>query len=294
MKSISYFSYKGGSGRTSLLFNTLPFLAQELNASAEHPIIVLDLDLDSKGLSYLLKGPNNSTSSINVVQVLKQQPKIYDFRLSKENFFGMMLPVGELVGLEENEAILFITAHALPGAETLGSSNNFDASNVDLDPFIEKCSNFDCSAVIFDNAAGGQLSADAALSVSDKTVVVMRITSQFRDGTLEFLNNLPNRFGRKEFIIAPNAVPLSCTCGFDTSKIMSNFKKEVLDLKITNNKINLFLLNPEENGINEVERFKFTETNLYARSKLVSLSNDEQLAMDKYQRLAKEIAHDEH
>ena len=53
MKNISFFSYKGGAGRTSLLFNTLPFLAQNLGATNTEPIIVLDLDIDSKGLSFL-------------------------------------------------------------------------------------------------------------------------------------------------------------------------------------------------------------------------------------------------
>ena len=48
MKKITFFSFKGGSGRTSLLYNTLPFLANELKASPEEPIVVIDLDIDSK------------------------------------------------------------------------------------------------------------------------------------------------------------------------------------------------------------------------------------------------------
>ena len=54
MKTISFFSYKGGAGRSSILYNTISFLAKELNATSEHPIVVMDLDIDSKGLSYLL------------------------------------------------------------------------------------------------------------------------------------------------------------------------------------------------------------------------------------------------
>ena len=62
---ISFFSYKGGAGRTSLLLNTLPLIAKELNASADEPIVVADLDIDSKGLSFLLDKYHLSVEEIS-------------------------------------------------------------------------------------------------------------------------------------------------------------------------------------------------------------------------------------
>ena len=54
MKKIAYFSYKGGAGRSSLAYNTIPLLADALNATAENPIVLIDLDVDSAGLTFLL------------------------------------------------------------------------------------------------------------------------------------------------------------------------------------------------------------------------------------------------
>ena len=67
MVNISFFSYKGGAGRTSLLFNTLPFLAENLRATEKEPIVVIDLHLDSNGLSYIVE----KASRINSIQVLR-------------------------------------------------------------------------------------------------------------------------------------------------------------------------------------------------------------------------------
>ena len=53
MKTISFFSYKGGSGRSSLIYNVLPFLADKLNPTPQNPIVLFDMDIDSMGLTYL-------------------------------------------------------------------------------------------------------------------------------------------------------------------------------------------------------------------------------------------------
>ena len=55
IKVISYFSYKGGAGRSTLAYNTIPILAKyHLHPTKDHPIIIIDTDLDSCGMSYLL------------------------------------------------------------------------------------------------------------------------------------------------------------------------------------------------------------------------------------------------
>ena len=59
MKTISFFSYKGGAGRSTLAYNVIPILAAEyIQPTAESPIIVVDTDVDSCGMSYLLKVEN--------------------------------------------------------------------------------------------------------------------------------------------------------------------------------------------------------------------------------------------
>ncbi len=53
MLVVSFHSYKGGSCRSSTCINSLPFLVKHLGADAEHPILVIDTDIDSQGLTYL-------------------------------------------------------------------------------------------------------------------------------------------------------------------------------------------------------------------------------------------------
>ena len=49
---ITFYSYKGGSGRSTTLVNTVMHLRNELEASPSHPILIVDADLESAGLTY--------------------------------------------------------------------------------------------------------------------------------------------------------------------------------------------------------------------------------------------------
>ena len=54
-KVISYFSYKGGAGRSTLAYNTIPLLLNEcIQPTKSSPVVIVDMDIDSCGLSYLL------------------------------------------------------------------------------------------------------------------------------------------------------------------------------------------------------------------------------------------------
>ena len=191
MLKVSFFSYKGGAGRTSMLYNTVSYLVDELQATPENPIVLIDLDIDSKGLSYLLTNDIDTSEKLNAIQVLKRANIITDMFVTKDEFFRMMIPVGSLFGLPSNynRAVLFVTGHS---NDTLNVSGNYDGANVDLNGFVRRLEKFGCKALVMDNPAGGQLSADVALRTSDKIVIVMRITKQFREGTEEFLRRKKN------------------------------------------------------------------------------------------------------
>ena len=74
MKTISFFSYKGGAGRSTLAYNIIPILAAEhIQPTAESPIIVVDTDVDSCGMSYLVKAEKEVTET-NCIQHLLGNP----------------------------------------------------------------------------------------------------------------------------------------------------------------------------------------------------------------------------
>ena len=51
-KCFSFYSYKGGSGRSTTCVNTLLHLIRKMNAGPQHPILLVDTDLESAGLTY--------------------------------------------------------------------------------------------------------------------------------------------------------------------------------------------------------------------------------------------------
>ena len=51
-KCYAFYSYKGGSGRTTTLLNTTLHLINEMQLSPEKPLLLIDADLESAGLTY--------------------------------------------------------------------------------------------------------------------------------------------------------------------------------------------------------------------------------------------------
>ena len=295
MVNISFFSYKGGAGRTSLLFNVLPFLAEKLHATVQEPIIVLDLDLDSKGLSYLI----NDNSKINSIQVLRGDSSIgfsNGGNINTHPFFSSLTAIGAKVGLPSDldRSILCVTAHGIDGAMSLSEGNNYDGRNISLSTLNKLCNKYNCKAIVMDTPAGNQISGTCALSISKKIVTVMRITQQFRKGTAEFLRvkSKDGEYIGKEYIIVPNAVPDTEGTTYRMDSILENIKNTVQSVVGKNDRLNLTFLENGRKGINEVTLFKFREENLLKLSELRPLSSDEQQAVDMYKLLAGELTDD--
>lgn len=292
MKNISFFSYKGGSGRTSLLYNVLPLLAKELDATNEEPIIVLDMDIDSKGFSYLI----DRKSRINTIEVLKNGDDLFgddedDLPINMHPFFKKLVPIGMDVGLpsELDESILFVSAHAVSQeSKFLNGNNNFDIACASLNNLNKLCADYNCKAIIMDTPSGGQLAGDAALSISNVIITVMRITDQFKKGTMEFLGDLNSRFKNKKFILVPNAIPNADGLDFNVRAILDSIGNKAKNTITERNTLNLNMISNGAMGINEVRLFKFTETNL-SKIKDRPLQDDEKSALESYHKLVGEI-----
>ena len=298
MINCSFFSYKGGAGRSSLLYNILPFYAQAIGATNNEPIIVVDLDIDSKGLSYILHD-KEFEAPFNCIQVLRQDESINFDRdeedITKHPFFLGLEPVGAKVGLDRslNRSILFLTAHSTSKDNRyLGNLSNFDSDSASLREMNALCEDMHCKSIIMDCPAGFQVTGMLALSISHKIITTMRITKQFRVGTYDFLAEKSKEFAGKEYVIVPNAVPKPEDTGYDVESIISEIAsrtKESIDERC---KCNLAMLSNGRLGINEVKMFKFEESNLkYEESENGrTLKPDEMEAVESYKILSEELA----
>ena len=291
MLTASFFSYKGGSGRTSLLYNTIPFLAEALKASPDNPIIIVDCDTESAGLTFLLdcyidkqtitvqslcnNGIEDDESFGNLTSI-RQHP-----------FFRMLPQVGKKFGITadgKDGTILFIPADKGAIKINSGSSENR------LKELKDICNTYGAAALIFDTPAGDQRAAKWSVDASKVIVTVMRITNQFRVGTRRYIKSNLGEWAGKNIILCPNAVPTHDIC-IDGEEInLANFKQEKIIeyfselFENANNYLDLRMLQGDLFGVNEVERFKYAESVLYAAKKIND--TDEAMAYERYKLLA--------
>ncbi len=294
MKTISFFSYKGGSGRSTLLYNLLPILASEnvLNANAKHPIIVVDMDIDSAGITFLTKA-QDFVSDVRCVQGLIQSGiprgntfEDYENGLFKEYFCN----IGNACGLYDNASIRLLPAKE-GKAFNAGRSNNYDndsGSSLTLEKLQAICSKIGCSALILDSAVGDQLSAQWSLRLSDIIITCLRPTLQFREGTLRFFERFDKLYANKKIVVVPNTVPIGeATIDGDiypgTSSCAIGLGFERLNLKGHNSYITDMITGGF--GIPRVERFMWKEGLLF-NIKDNEKKPDEKMAFDKMKTLA--------
>ena len=288
MKKISYFSYKGGAGRSSLAYNTIPFIAEKLGATPEHPILLLDLDIDSAGMTFLLGCGNLDSNTYSVQDVingnllgLTRTPD--DTPLSAHPFFNHLIPVGDRFGLKgnNNRSILFLPIKTV---SEVSLKTSFDAPSNSLVKVVKMAELYDCKAIIFDTPTGDQLTAKWAFDISKEIVTAMKITYQFREGTLNFLRRKDREYGERNFIIVPNCVPrdpIYIDGNLFNYTIVRNDIKDNLLLSIKNNKVNVEMLEGEKFGVPEVKRFKLKEGIIYTLAP-EKLTPDELEALDSY------------
>lgn len=321
MKTICYFSYKGGSGRSSLIYNTIPFLVEKFHADEKHPIIIVDLDIDSAGLSFILKNDalsNENSSRITTNELIsddnRNSMKSLKIRaqMSHDNitnpsnsaFYNRLERVGSQFGIRSssfiaNDSVLFI-----PAKPDLNRETKFDCSSnntlADLRDFAEASG---CSALIFDMPAGEQVVGKTAFQLSDIVLVCFRITNQHRQGTIDFMRRNVFDVSETKFILVPSAVPdinkpIMINGGyfnFDVVKQLTISKLKDIFIEKYGNADSLVTSMFEDGwyGIPEVARFKFEEGILYEiKSRLLdgeSLTEDEEKAYKAYEHLSEVI-----
>lgn len=326
MKFISFNSYKGGACRTTTCYNTLPYLAKALGATAHRPIIVFDIDLDSMGLTSILT-PEHLKSDERLIYSARNlfvddEEGINDYlrdgklkNAEDEKYFKYFKRVGNDLGLEDDGAVLFCGADI--NASTI-SDDDFvsQKESLPLQALKEALEELDEDdqpvAVIFDCASGLQMSTIAALSMVQKAVVCMRPSLQFRLGTYDYLRKkIPKEIdksnsGRREIVLLPTSVPANIVSDSDPNrekalKVLNDLRKSTRGL-ITDGIVDIikragerslgYVLNSEmaeidDFGLPEIERFKWEECLLYKEQ---PITEKEKLLQQKYKQLANILA----
>lgn len=316
MLKLSFFSYKGGSGRTTTLFNTLPFLAEKLNASAEHPIVIFDMDYRSAGITILLSDGQTFEIENEDTAVLSQgQKHSLQYLISNNPKCGRRLSdfksvfaesVGHKLGLDDNDAVLLVGANM---QYTMVVRNEKDVISI-LKYYMDN-SLVGSSAIIFDSPSGTQVTANVSISRSDVVVCCMRPSFQFRQTTMKYLTSAVDQYAesdtKKRFVLTMTAVPIKDMV-IDGRYQISTSHQDVMNTVYTLNR-NAWIKNParaqtnpiidtdmisDRNnlGIREIERFKWNEkVNLYSIKKVgkEQLSENEEKALSRYETLAKVI-----
>lgn len=313
MLKISFFSYKGGSGRTTTLFNTLPYLAEKLHASAEHPIVVFDMDYRSAGITILLS--DGKTFDIEHEERATLQPgqkHSLQYLISNNPKCGRRLEdfknvfaesVGNKVGLDENDAVLLVGANMRYTMEGENENRVFFGMKY----YLESCLT-GASALIYDSPSGTQVNANVSIVRSDVVVCCMRPSYQFRKTTMKYLAAEVEQDAetdpQKRFILTMTAVPVKDML-IDGRYQISTSHQDVMGTVYVLNR-NAWLKNPARSqnnpiidttmiedrnnlGIREIDRFKWNEkVNLYSIKKAgkEQLSENEEKALARYEVLA--------
>lgn len=299
-KIISYFSYKGGAGRSTLAYNTIPILAAEhFRPTKQSPMIVVDMDLDSCGMSYLLEVENSVTDE-NCVQHLLKEGMDNECKgsISEHSAFKNLFPVGNKFGYHDNEAILFLPAKDMKNVDTNGRSNYSDKNNPfrpKLENFIEKCDEFKVPAVIFDSSVGNNGTANVVNQLANIIVCCMRPTTQFVNGTLRYLNSFESvADGRKKIVLVPNVVPQEKTV-IDGQMYPLRAIERILDkfMPLIQSGDEVFgvsyedsMLDYKEFGIPAVKNFMWREGQLYTQE---YCDENEKVVLERYKKLSNVI-----
>ena len=203
--------------------------------------------------------------------------------------------MGTDFGLPDSQegAVLFVSAHTTRDNTYLNNHNNYDGRGTSLNRLVRLCECYGCKALVMDTPTGSQLSSTVSLDISDVIVTVMRITRQFREGTIEHIRRLDNNYCDKKFVIVPNAVPYVDQKHSNIIDRIFADMRNIFGNGLTNNIMNTDFIKNGLMGINEVQILKLNEYNLFIESKTRELTGDEQSALGKYKQLAEIVCNEE-
>jgi cellulose biosynthesis protein BcsQ len=226
MLKVSFYSYKGGSGRSTTAWNTIQQLAEIMKPTKEHPFVIVDADTQSAGATFLFGAEEEFTSEDQYLSVQKRmidEPGNYGGGTdldAKKTFFGTMWPIGGFFGkaASDNESVLLIGANvdkdSVSASNAAADGKNEKIARSQMENFRKgitvACRRYGAKALFFDTPSGSQFLARMSVQQSDVVVCCMRPTRQFRTGTFgqlkQFLEWDAANDKQRKYIITPTAV----------------------------------------------------------------------------------------
>ena len=283
LKKICFYSFKGGAGRTVCTANIAATLSQRMGATRAHPTLLLDLDLDSAGLTILLGQQKQFEDSKWSTNKLLQDELALDVDPIREEFFSKhMVDVSRELGAAPG-TVRFI------GGEIKGAASQSVPEGRALDlmlDFIDRCVENGNKGLIIDSASGWQPTAMLSHFLADVVVYCCRLTHQFIDGTklqLEKFVELCEGRGRvPRIVLLPVAVPPNHPdwdqrrdISLGALQSLCNRFKEQTRIQVASS------------SVDEVLSFKWYESVLAAKAELTA--DDEIKAKKAFDNLAEQI-----
>lgn len=262
-----------------------------MHATERNPILVLDMDLDSAGMTYLLGLGDYFKTHYDVKKMLKNEENWSEAAapsLEQHEFYKKLMPVGEVLGVE-NKAVVFLGVDDLTPLD----NNQMDGTKEGVFNKLNRfCRKNGIRAVVIDSSAGDQFSAVLSTGAANDIVCCMRPTMQFRIGTFSYLHRLEDKTTDKRIVILPTVVPADTNVDgeLQRQKSITNITERVNDLKFDD--VCMEFVSEDCFGINEVGRFKWKEGVLFKIGQTAELAEDEKEATKRYRKLARVLAED--
>lgn len=96
MRAVTFYSYKGGSGRSTTAINTVNRLIKEIGATPESPILLVDSDVESAGLTYFFKMENKFsdvfTQSLHTTRFFSDRDSVRDETIFRKSTGAFSMP----------------------------------------------------------------------------------------------------------------------------------------------------------------------------------------------------------
>lgn len=252
---VSLYSFKGGAGRTVCTANLAPRLAALFHSTAKSPLVLVDLDLDSAGLTFLLEeNANTREDAWSASMLLTGELSLTLLAKRRQLFDKELQDVSTELKLGSEGKVLFLRAGAME--KQIGASVGARGL-IFLETLIDSCEERDVPVLLIDSASGLQQTAVLSHKVSDVVVYCCRLTRQFVRGTKQHLELMLRRCAEDrteppKILLLPVAVP-------QASPRWADMRTHVLTQLRTICAALPSQVQMASAIIGEIERFKWTE-----------------------------------